>query len=72
MQNIILGVLGTLYKMSETEIAELLKKSDGTEGYDEEKALQLIIDKDKQRIAAIKADIPNKFDEAFKKATKQV
>ena len=49
-KKLILGVLGTLFKMPEVEVAELLKKSDGSEEFDEEKALQLIIDKDKTRI----------------------
>lgn len=71
MSKIIEGLLGTVYKMSKEEIAEALKKSDGTEGIDEEKALQLIIDKDKERIAKIKADGP-KWDDAIKKATKEV
>ena len=72
MEEIIKGLLGTIYKIPETEIAELLKKSDGTEGIDEKKVLNFIIDKDKARITAIKAEIPTKFDEAFKKATKEV
>lgn len=72
MEEIIKGLLGTIYKIPETEIAELLKKSDGTEGVDEKKVMNFFIDKDKARIATIKAEIPGKFDEAFKKATKEV
>lgn len=72
MNKLILAVLGTLYKMPESEVAELLKKSDGTDGFDEEKALKLILDKDKDRVAALKAEGNTKWDDAIKKATKEV
>lgn len=77
MLKVITGVLGTLLKMPETEVAELLKKPDGSEGIDEDKLLQIILDKDKNRIAAIKAEAAKvdgspKWADALKKATKEV
>ena len=71
MQKIIEELLGKLFKMSSEEIAEILKKSDGTEGIDEEKVLKIILDKDKDRIAKIKGEGP-KWDDAMKKATREV
>jgi hypothetical protein len=72
MNKLILAVLGTLYKMPESEVAELLKKSDGTEGFDEDKTLKLILDKDKERVTSLKAEGSTKWDDAIKKATKEV
>jgi hypothetical protein len=71
MEKLIKGLLGTIFKMPETEIAELLKKPDGSDTIDEDKLLQTIIDKDKDRVAKLKADGP-KWDDAVKKATKEV
>ena len=70
MLEIIKGVLGTLFKMSETEITDALK-SDGSDEIDEAKILPLILSKDKDRISKIKTEIP-KWDDAVKKATKEV
>lgn len=67
-KKLIIGVLGTLFKMPELEVAELLKKSDGSsDELDEDKALQLIIDKDKERIQAL----TGKFDDGYKKGQKE-
>jgi hypothetical protein len=65
-KKLILGVLGTLFKMSEVEVAELLK-TDDPEKLDETKALELIISKDKERIDTIKNDQKKKFDDGYKK-----
>lgn len=70
-KKLILGVLGTLFKMPEVEVAELLKKSDGSEEFDEDKALQLIIDKDKTRIQALTDGSKGKFDDGYKKGQKE-
>ncbi|HJV19290.1 MAG TPA: hypothetical protein VJ552_05370 [Sediminibacterium sp.] len=71
-KKLILGVLGTLFKMPEVEVAELLKKSDGSsDELDEDKALQLIIDKDKARIQALNDAAKTKFDDGYKKAQKE-
>lgn len=70
-KKLILGVLGTLFKMTEVEVAELLKKSDGGDDFDEDKALQLIIDKDKARIQALTEGSKGKFDDGYKKGQKE-
>lgn len=66
-KKLILAVLGTLYKMPEVEVAELLK-TDDPEKFDEEKALKLILDKDKERVDAFKKSGDEKFDNGYKKA----
>jgi hypothetical protein len=71
-KKLILGVLSTLFKMPELVVAEALQKSDGSEEFDEDKALKLIIDKDKDRIATIKAEGSTKWDDAYKSAEKKV
>lgn len=69
---LISGLLGTIYKMPEADVAAALPKADGSDEVDEEKALALIIQKDKERIEKIKTDNSTKWDDAIKKATGQV
>lgn len=72
MEDLIKGVLGTLYKVPEMEIAELIKSEGATDGaIDEKKILQFILDKDKERISKLKSEFP-KWEDAVKKATKEV
>lgn len=66
-KKLITAVLGTLYKMPEVEVAELLK-TDDPEKFDEEKALQLILDKDKERVESFKKAGEEKFNNGYKKA----
>jgi hypothetical protein len=70
MEKVIKGLLGTVYKMSETEIAEVLKTSEN--GIDEDKILTFILDKDKTRIASLNAKDSPKWKEAVGLATKEV
>jgi len=70
-KKLITAVLGTLFKMPDVEVAELLK-TDDPEKFDEEKAIKLIIDKDKERIEAIKTESKNKFNDGYKKAQGEV
>ena len=74
MEKLIKGLLGTVYKMPETEVAELLK-TEADEPIDEEKILKIILEKDQARISKIKTDSsanPAKWNEAVGKATKDV
>lgn len=71
MHNILSGVLGTLYKMPAEEIADVLQTSeDGS--VDEAAVLQLILEKDKDRTALLKAEASPKWDDAYKAAEKKV
>lgn len=60
--NKLFEVLGAVYKIPIAD-AESLKKSDGT--LDEEKLADLIVDKDKERIAEIKKENKAQFDNGF-------
>lgn len=70
-KKVITAVLGTLFKMPDVEVAELLK-TDDPEILDEDKAIKLILEKDKERIESIKAESKKKFDDGYKKAQGEV
>jgi len=63
-KEVLTGLLSTVYQIDETGVAELYN-SDGTEL--NEDALQKILEKDAQRIAANKPDTKKYFDDGYKK-----
>lgn len=64
-KEVLTGLLSAAYQIDETGVAELYT-SDGAELKPE--ALQLLLEKDAQRIAAIKPDTKKYFDDGYKKA----
>lgn len=64
-KEVLTGLLSTALQMDETGVAELYN-SDGTEL--NENALQIILERDAQRIAANKPDTKKYFDDGYKKA----
>lgn len=69
--NKLLEVLGALFKTPNLEeLAESLKKSDGT--FDEDKAFELIKSEHAKQVATNKELQKTKFDDGYKKAQKEV
>src|SRR5690606_3916701 len=63
-KEVLTGLLSTVYQIDETGVAELYN-SDGTEL--NEDALSKILERDAQRIAAVKPDTKKYFDDGYKK-----
>lgn len=67
LTNLLNGLTTTAYQMSDG-VASLLNE----DGEVKEDALAVLLDKDRQRVEALKVDTKSIFDDAHKKATKEV